>query len=1613
MPTTREKEKAASLNSIMAQLRQQCSKAELRQAETFVAQFYANTPPQDLVEREAGNLAAAARSIWKFAAKRKPGVASIRVFAPNKSRDGWHSDYTVAQVVTDDMPFLVDSISAALAERNHGVHLVIHPVLRVRRSAAGQRQEVLPANDTNTASVTESYMSFEIGQCNDAGEMKALEQEFKAIIKDVRAAVSDWQSMRRQIQAIIHELKLRYSEAAAGEVAEAQDFLQWLHDDNFTFLGYREYDFNGTGKNLKVHVSPRTGLGILRNTTRRIFVELRELAERPPEIQRLVRRPEPLSVNKADVKSKVHRPVHLDAIGVKKMDAAGKVIGERLIVGLFTSAAYNSSPRDIPLLRRKVDKTVARAGFPQASHDGKALINILETYPRDELFQVRDDDLMDITMGILHLQERQRVSLFARHDDFNRFVSCLVYTPREGYTTRLRLQLQDILCDEYGGELLSFKTEIADSPLARLHVMITTPPGSRRHHSIDAIERRLADATHSWADHLETALADAKSEEVATTLLAKYGNAFPTGYTERFTAVEAIADIEKIEDVMASGELGMDLYRPAGVAGHEVRFKIFNPEIPLPLSDVLPILEHMGFKVIDERPHSVRPGGGDDFVVLIHDFGLVRRSGADMDLSRVRENFHEVFLRVWTGAMETDGFNGLVFGAQLDWREITILRALAKYLRQAQAPFSQDYMEQTLRNNFAISRKLVELFKAKFDPAQQAGHHRRVIQLRQKILDELDLVESADEDRILRRYLNLIEACLRTNFYQSAADGGPKSYLSLKFDSSQIDELPLPRPLREIFVYSPRLEAIHLRGGMVARGGLRWSDRPEDFRTEILGLMKAQMVKNTVIVPVGSKGGFVVKRPPAEGGRDAFLEEGIACYKMFMSGLLDVTDNLKGNRVVVPDNVIRVDGDDPYLVVAADKGTATFSDIANGVSDDYGFWLGDAYASGGSVGYDHKKMGITARGAWESVKRHFREIGKNIQKEDFTVVGVGDMSGDVFGNGMLLSKCIKLVAAFNHLHIFVDPDPDPVKSWGERRRLFRMARSSWTDYDRNLISKGGGIFERSAKSINVSPEMRKALDISKTTVTPNELLQEILRARAELMWFGGIGTYVKARAESDADAGDRANDAIRIDATEIGASVVGEGANLGVTQLGRIEFGLNGGRINADSIDNSAGVDCSDHEVNIKILLDSVVAKKKLTTPQRNKLLGQMTDEVGELVLRDNYLQSQAITIDQAAGLEILDAQSRFMRSLERLGRLDRQVEFLPDDEILEERKRDKTGLSRAELAVVMSYAKLWLSDELLDSDLPDDPVLQQDLIDYFPTPLRQKYRNEIAKHKLRREIVATVVTNDLVNRVGATFLTDRIEKTGAGLSDIARAFIVTRDVFGLQEIWDQVEALDNRVPAEMQTTLLQDVNQLINRATLFFLRNVPQPIQIGKSIETFAVGVNVLSRKLDQVLPNEVTSRVDFRVDRYVAAGIPRSLANRVAYLLLMVSAGDIIRAAGACNLGVEQVARLYFNVGERFGLGWLRYGAERLPADTHWQKLAAESVIEELYAHQRGITLRIVNSMNGERDAFAAWAKENAASMTQTRQMLNELESAEQVDLSMLAVASRHLSTVAGGGG
>ncbi|UUX47982.1 NAD-glutamate dehydrogenase [Nisaea acidiphila] len=1598
------------IDRLIADLQERIAKDKQAEAESFVRQFYANVAPQDILSEEPEDLLGAVLSVWEFGKLREPGKAKIRAYNPRFDSTGWQSPHTVIEIVNDDMPFLVDSVTTALNSQDLTVHLVIHPIFAVERSSKGELERVLDSAAPGNGELRESYMQFRISEQSSATVLERIEQDLHSLLQDVRSSVEDWRTMREKVLDVVTEIGVRETPHNREEVSEVVDFLRWIEDNHFTFLGYRELDYVGSGKTAKMQVVDGSGLGILRSPEVGVFDGLRNLGELPEDVRVFLTSPDLLLIMKANHKARVHRPVHMDAIIVKKIDNHGKVTGEHRFIGLFTSVAYNQSPSDIPLLRQKISHIVARAGFAPDSHNGKALLNILETYPRDELFQATEDELLTTSIGILHLQERQKTALFIRADPFERFISAILFVPRDHYNTPIRERFADILGKAFNGSITAFYTQVSESVLARLHFIVKTERGAVPEVDLEELEHRLADAARSWSDKLHQALVEARGEERGNALLRRYRNAFPSSYREDYSAQGAIFDIDRIEETLSDGRLAINLFRPVGSEDRRLHLKFFHRDTPVPLSDVMPMIENMGVRVLSERPYEV----SSKFLgnaVWIHDFEMQMKSSGAVDVAKIRRPFHDAFEAVWTGKMEDDGFNILVLQAGLTWREVAMLRAYAKYLRQAAFTFSQDYMEETLAENAAIAQLLAQLFDARFDPSvedsQRIAESERITA---EIEAALDNVANLDQDRIIRRYLNLIQSTMRTNYYQPDESGSPKPYISFKLDSQSIDDLPLPRPLVEIWVYSPRAEAVHLRGGRVARGGIRWSDRREDFRTEILGLMKAQQVKNAVIVPVGSKGGFVVKRPPVDGTREEMQAEAIECYKTMMRGMLDITDNISGADIIPPELVVRHDEDDPYLVVAADKGTATFSDIANGVSQDYGFWLDDAFASGGSAGYDHKKMGITAKGAWESVKRHFREIGVDIQTTDFSVVGVGDMSGDVFGNGMLLSKHIKLVGAFNHMHIFFDPTPDAAKSWAERKRLFDLPRSAWTDYDEKLISKGGGIYPRSAKSIDVTAEMKSVLGIKGDKITPNDLIRAMLMAKVDLLWFGGIGTYIKESGENNLDAGDRANDALRINASEVGAKVVGEGANLGVTQRARIEFALKGGRINTDAIDNSAGVDCSDHEVNIKILLGGVVTEGDMTRKQRDKLLEEMTDEVADLVLKDNYDQSQALTMAQVEGTALLDAETRLIRELERSHlKLNRDVEFLPDDETLAERMAAGSGLTRPELAVLLAYAKMELYDEILPSELPDDPMLAEDLVRYFPARLHKGLSEVIREHRLKREIIATYVSNSMINRVGATFVNAVREQTGDGSPDIARAYIVARDVFAIRQLWSAVEALDNKVSAEVQTEMLLDIKHLVERAAVWFLRNERRPLDLQSLTGTYIEGIAELTQGLDKVLTDTHRKAVAKKAAKHEAAGVPKELARGVAGADILVSGCDIVRLSRQTGETVPRVAEVYFALGNQFSIDWLRERADQVVAESHWQKMAVSAVVDDLYNHQFQLAQNVLAecASGKSKKASAAkligkWTDSRKEASERMSRLLADLRAADGVDLSMLAVAN-----------
>ncbi|QBJ90787.1 NAD-glutamate dehydrogenase [Streptomyces seoulensis] len=1593
----------------------------------FLQRYYLHTAPEDLADRDPVDVFGAAVSHYRLAESRPQGTANVRVHTPTVEENGWTCSHTVVEVVTDDMPFLVDSVTNELTRQGRGIHVVIHPQVVVRRDVTGKLIEVLPTGPHGELphdAHVESWIHVETDRETDRADLKQISADLLRVLSDVREAVEDWEKMREAAVRIADELRddPRPADLPVAEVDEARELLRWLSADHFTFLGYREYELRGDDS---LSAKAGTGLGILRSDPHHSEDDEHPVSpsfERLPADARAKAREHRLLVlTKANSRATVHRPSYLDYIGVKKFDADGNVVGERRFLGLFSSAAYTESVRRVPVIRRKVAEVLERAGFSPNSHDGRDLTQILETYPRDELFQTPPAELQSIATSVLYLQERRRLRLYLRQDEYGRYYSALVYLPRDRYTTGVRLRIIDILKEELGGISVDFTAWNTESILSRLHFVVRVPQGTELPQLSDAdkerIEARLVEATRSWSDGFAEALNAECGEERAAELLRRYSNAFTEGYKADHSPRAAVSDLVHLERLSndKGNDFSLSLYEPVGAAPGERRFKIYRKGDAVSLSAVLPVLNRLGVEVVDERPYELRRA--DRSTAWIYDFGLrlpQTAGGIDHLGEDGRERFQDAFAATWTGQAENDGFNALVLSAGLTWRQAMVLRAYAKYLRQAGSTFSQDYMEDTLRNNVHTTRLLVSLFEARMSPDRQKAGLEITDALLEELDAALDQVASLDEDRILRSFLTVIKATLRTNFFQEARDGGPHAYVSMKFDPQAIPDLPAPRPAYEIWVYSPRVEGVHLRFGKVARGGLRWSDRREDFRTEILGLVKAQMVKNTVIVPVGAKGGFVAKQLPDPGvDRDAWLAEGIASYKTFISALLDITDNMVAGEVVPPQDVVRHDGEDTYLVVAADKGTATFSDIANEVAQSYDFWLGDAFASGGSAGYDHKGMGITARGAWESVKRHFRELDLDTQSEDFTVVGIGDMSGDVFGNGMLLSEHIRLVAAFDHRHIFIDPVPDAATGYAERRRLFDLPRSSWADYDTSLLSAGGGIFPRSAKSIPLNHHIREALGIEEkiSKMTPADLMKTILKAPVDLLWNGGIGTYVKSSAETDADVGDKANDAIRVDGADLRVKVVGEGGNLGLTQLGRIEFALQGGRINTDAIDNSAGVDTSDHEVNIKILLNSLVTEGDMTVKQRNKLLAEMTDEVGALVLRNNYAQNTALANALAQSKDMLHAQARFIRHLVREGHLNRALEFLPTDRQIRERLNQGQGLTSPETAVLLAYTKITVAEELLHTSLPDDEYLRGLLHAYFPTALRERFAEVIDSHPLRREITTTVLVNDTVNTGGTTYLHRLREETGASLEEIVRAQTAARAIFCSSPVWDAVEALDNQVDAAVQTRIRLHSRRLVERGTRWLLNNRPQPLQLAETVEFFADRVEQVWQQMPKLLRGADLEWYQHVYDELSAAGVPAELATRVAGFSSAFPALDIVSVADRMGKEPLDVAEVYYDLADRLHITQLMDRIIELPRADRWQSMARASIREDLYAAHAALTADVLAAGNGTstpEQRFKAWEEKNAPILSRARATLEEIRGSDAFDLANLSVAMRTMRTL-----
>jgi glutamate dehydrogenase len=1575
---------------------------------TFVRDLYGRVPPEDLALYSPQTLAdLAAEAFDHLKVSRTADGADVRLFDFEIEREGRHQDVTVLEIVNDNMPFLLDSTLAEVVDQGYEPLLVAHPILAVERDSNGTLVRLV---GEATAALRlgvkrESFIHIHLPRIDDLETRTRLIEAMRLVHRDVSVAVHDWPGMRARIAEIVHNYRLNPPPLPDDEVREAIAFLDWISRDNFTFLGLREYRLP-SGDTAADPVEG-SGLGLLRDPFVRVLRRGRELVAMTPEIRAFLARPQALIIAKANVKSRVHRRAHLDYIGVKLFDDSGHLRGELRIVGLFTASAYTNTTGEVPYLRHKVAKVVARAGFDPASYAGRALLNVLESYPRDELFQIDEDTLYHFAIDIMNLSERPRVRALARTDEFDRFVSVLVFVPKDRYDTQARVRIGQFLAGIYGGRVSASYPDYPEGPLARTHYIIGRDEGHTPDVLREILEKGISAIVRTWSDALRDALDASVGGARARALATRYAEAFSAAYREAFGAEQAIADIALLEQLSEARPRAVDLYRREGDDETRVNLKVFSLNVALPLSERVPLLENLGFRVVNERTYRVAFSATDR--VWLHDMTLERASGGVIKIDEIQALIEAALLALFRGLAESDGFNRLVIEAGLGWRDVAMVRALGRYLRQIQVTYAQDYIAETLARHGAIAADLVKLFYARFDPRQEKGRAAAEAAIRERIEEQLKQVTSLDDDRILRRFVNLIEAAIRTNFFQLEDNGLPRQTIAVKFECAKVEGLPLPKPLYEIFVYSPRVEGVHLRFGKVARGGLRWSDRPQDFRTEVLGLVKAQQVKNAVIVPVGAKGGFVPKQLPPASDRQAWLAEGTESYRVFVRTLLQLTDNIVGDSVVPPADTVRHDGDDPYLVVAADKGTATFSDIANALSIDKGHWLGDAFASGGSQGYDHKKMGITARGAWEAVKRHFREMDIDIQTTPVTVAGVGDMSGDVFGNGMLLSRALKLVAAFDHRDIFIDPNPDPETAYKERERLFSLPRSSWQDYDKGLISAGGGVFPRNAKSIPLSDETRALLDIDKPQATPAEVMNAILKARVDLLWFGGIGTYIRSSAETDEQVGDRANDAIRIAGPEVRAKVVGEGANLGVTQRGRIEAAQSGVRLNTDAIDNSAGVNTSDVEVNIKIALTTPEADGRLTQDARNQLLPDMTEDVAALVLRNNYLQTLAISLSEQLGVADLGFARRLMHMLEAQERLNRAVEYLPDDSTLAERGRRGEALTRPEIAVLLAYAKLSLHDELLESSVPDDPYLGKELDRYFPAEMRERFPDAIATHRLRREIIATQLSNAIINRGGPTMVARLVDQTGADAPTIAAAYAATRDSFGLTEMNVAIDGLDGIVSGKMQLHLYGELQDLLMNRIVWFIRNVDfVNHSLDEIIGTYRAGIVEVERSLTETLSPEAQEAWDARAKALADAGTPEELARRIASLPDLVAAPDIVQTAQKTGKPVSDIARTHFALEASFRLGALISAAQQINVSDYFDRLALDRAIDSIaYAH-RGLTAEVSSQDLSGIEAVRTWSEKRGADVNRIRSAVDGIVSSG-LSLSKITVAASLLGDLA----
>ena len=1608
----------------------------------FVENYLTTFCLEEWVGRELNDLYYACKGFYLFLSDNHKRVARVRVFNPTLDEDGWLCGRTVVLITCVDSPFLVDSIRMEMNRRELPIHIVKSTVMNVKRNSEGELAGVslsrnrlvhtLPSgaieasqedhhivnDELRTDVQKEALIYFEINALAQDSSRSALKAAIEHILVDIHRVVTSYSDIVSRLDSVRNNVATHIKNNT-----EVIEFLDWLPKHHFTFLGLREYDLVNYTENT---VSEQTKL--IENVDRRlgIFTKLTDkeniilVNDFSQGIKDFYLSDSVIFFSKSSTRSNVHRSVYPDYLVVKKFDAAGNVCGEVRFLGLFTYNVSNLSPTSIPVIRKKAEFILSASGLDPESHDGRNVLRIIENYPKDELFQTDKNTLHQFVSSIAAINERHLVRLILRKDPFGSFVNCLVFVPRDLYTTQTRVKIERIIGDAIGSTESDSTTYFSESNLARAQIIFRVDPQKHIDVDIAELEEKITNATQNWTERLSDILVEHFGESMGTRYVHSYKHAFPQSYQSDFDARSVIGDIAMVETLVDDNDIAMSFYQPVGSRSDVMRFKVMRLNSLIELSTAIPILENLGLRVLGEQPYKIKLS--DNRIIWMHDFSLKFGLPITLDVHIVKPFFESAFDATWLRRNESDGFNRLILAARLHWREVSLLRAFANYLKQTAFNSSLNFIADTLVAYPEITRNLVALFKSNLDPRlnkesnkesnkelskEPKKENSRSERLVHKTIEALDAVVNLNQDTVLRRYLDLIQATLRTNFFQKDDQELDKSYISLKFSPRKISGIPEPRPLYEIFVYSARVEGVHLRGDSVSRGGLRWSDRMEDYRTEVLGLVKAQQVKNAVIVPHGAKGGFVAKQLPQEGGRAAFMAEGIACYKLFIRGLLDVTDNLIGGELVPPKNVVRIDGDDPYLVVAADKGTATFSDIANDISNEYGHWLGDAFASGGSQGYDHKGMGITARGAWVSVQRHFRELGVDIQKQDFTVIGVGDMAGDVFGNGMLLSEHICLTAAFNHMHIFIDPTPTASTSFEERKRLFNTPGANWADYKLELMSKGGGVFLRSAKTINITPEMKKIFDLQDNVMAPNDLIHALLKAPVDLLWNGGIGTYVKAASESHNDVGDKANDCLRVNGQDLRCKVIGEGGNLGFTQRGRIEFALNGGACNTDFIDNAAGVDCSDHEVNIKILLDEIVANGDLTVKQRNQFLADMTESVAELVLQNNYRQTFAISVAQAEVVSRTNEYRRFINHLETLGKLNRELEFLPSDDEIVERIGKGKALTRPELSVLISYAKVQLKEVFFNSDIAEDAYMSEIIKTAFPPAIAEKYPEHMANHRLKKEIVGTQIANDIVNNLGITSVYRLAETMGASLTDIAKAYVISRDVFRFEEFQNYIRSLDNCVPSSFQSELMVNMVRRVRRGTRWFLRNRRGVLMPAQDVSKFVQGLSEVHTSTERFVEGRARDEWLARSESYRQQGVDEFWSQHLSMPDNLFSGLGIIESAFHCETSTEEVTQIFFMLLDRLNLNWFATQLSEVKVETYWQALARESYIDDLEVQLRKLTMAFIRLRNGRslEDTYDAWMAESKYLVNRWKNMVNEVQSSQVTDYAMFSVALREL--------